>query len=616
MKRLSITLTIASTFFALLTATSRAAQPISPTHTSLGLFKNGVAVVEDTYQLPAPGNYTTAFPTGALHGAFFVESGARVSTTSTREEQVVPFEEAGDIDWTRDFEGRSLRVTLPGESEPSVVTVMSAPKRDQRAELVSNDPYVSRNLVSASQPQGVLLKTLKNEVVWIANAYELRSVVAIDGAPAEVKREREVLNFEVGQQDFPEGGTTLTLSYLVRGICWAPQYRIETIDQKELTVEQTAVVVNDWRELDGVEVVLYSGYPQIPLQNAKSPLSTNVALSAFFAALRGANSSQMSDMAYLSQNATSNYAMNGASMSSTLSESAPADPNDGYDIVATALGKLTLKKGDRALFTTGKGKAEYERVAYWNIRDIRDGSGRAYDANYGNNRGDARAAQYGRTTNGERVYESTNPFEEPWDVIKFKNPLAFPLTTGPASIYVNGKFLAQNSLYWTNPKEEALLPVTKALSVRVRSIENERPFVGASNTQGQMPNGAYDINAVINGSADAHDTPRDEKTPSDWGQTVILQSARYRVACIDAEIVLTNQRGEPTPIRLSRQFSGNQITKSFEGFETMPEIATLTPASSSNARQVNPQNELRCDLILQPNETRTLKFSYRQLVLL
>jgi len=59
------------------------------------------------------------------------------------------------------------------------------------------------------------------------------------------------------------------------------------------------------------------------------------------------------------------------------------------------------------------------------------------------------------------------------DAVRFRDPLEFPITTAPAMIVANGRFNGQQMSYWGNPGEETTLHVTKALSVRTRSVERE-----------------------------------------------------------------------------------------------------------------------------------------------
>src|SRR5205823_4360968 len=115
------------------------------------------------------------------------------------------------------------------------------------------------------------------------------------------------------------------------------------------------------------------------------------------------------------------------------------------------IGKRTLAEGETLALTVAKGRADYERIVEWQVADTRDDSGR-----YSSRRGEA------------------TPSDDAWDALKFKNPLSFPMTTGPATVTAGGQFNGQRTSYWVNAGEETLLRVGKALSVRTRATEHEQ----------------------------------------------------------------------------------------------------------------------------------------------
>ena len=105
---------------------------------SLGVFKNGIAVVEERFEVPGAGRYATATPPSPLHGTFFIESDAVVETTSTVGEVEIPLAEATEIDWIKDFSGKKIRVVLPGESEPRQLRIVSTGRKDDGISIASS----------------------------------------------------------------------------------------------------------------------------------------------------------------------------------------------------------------------------------------------------------------------------------------------------------------------------------------------------------------------------------------------------------------------------------------------------------------------------------------------
>src|SRR5262249_30280771 len=124
---------------------------------------------------------------------------------------------------------------------------------------------------------------------------------------------------------------------------------------------------------------------------------------------------------------------------------------EGVDVHYQSIGQRTLAEGDALALTIGRDKAAYDRIVEWFIPDSRGANGQYLEP--------------GRRGDDEDRAEDT-----PWDALRFKNPFKFPMTTGPALVVSQGRFNGQRMTKWVNAGEETLLHVTKALSVRTRSV--------------------------------------------------------------------------------------------------------------------------------------------------
>ena len=573
------------------------AVPIQGVMESLGVFKNGVVVVRERYHVPTSGLFCVTAPPSPIHGTFFVQSDVPIETRSREEKINVPIANE-KIDWTVDFNGQWLSVVLPGEKEARVVRVM------QRSDVSSGDAsgdvedfLTSRyNMARSGGPnsnKSVLLQCENGETIWLADSSLISSVTLKNDVPTTVSRVKPVLVFDVKDVD-PGQGATFYLSYLTRQASWAPQYRVLLKDEKELEIEQSAILINDWRDFSAETTFLYSGFPQISLKNSTSPLSPGIDLQQFFNSLnQSSNFGQARDSAYMTQAVMLNAVSPRDSLSEpslpTLAEESSG--NGGVDIYAQSVGAKALKKGERALFSIDKKSTDYKRIIRWDIFDSRDYNGRV------NPSPDAAVTSYGRTTTGQT---DGSTFTEPWDVVVFRNPFSFPITTGPASIYSTEVFLGQNTLYWRNQGEKTFLPVTKALGVRVNSSENERVFEPSSTGR--------ELRFDHNYTPTLH--------PEAWGNVVTINSTRFRCAVIDATIELVNQRNEEVEIEICRRVTGIPISESFEGFDKSPEIVRRTDFRPYYYYYANPHSEATWTTNLKPMEKRVLKFSYQVLVLL
>src|SRR5262249_33728824 len=103
--------------------------------------------------------------------------------------------------------------------------------------------------------------------------------VESEGPADRVKQRRPVLVLTADRLDGP---ATLTVTYLARGLAWAPSYRVDVSNPRTLTVEQAAVVKNELCDLRDVEVSLISGFPSVPFAHVLSPLSARTTWTRFF----------------------------------------------------------------------------------------------------------------------------------------------------------------------------------------------------------------------------------------------------------------------------------------------------------------------------------------------
>jgi len=293
-------------------------------------------------------------------------------------------------------------------------------------------------------------------------------------------------------------------------------------------------------ELKDVELKLISGYPNIQFRYAKSLLSPNVTLSDFFKGLDIEPSTHKYRSVVTNQRVLSNHAY---------------DYDDDYDIerkniypsddiYITDIGQKYLLLNDTYLLQVAKANTSFKKVVEWFIPDYRhiDGSIK------------------------RSRYNSEEP--EVWDSILFCNPFQYPLTTGAAEIVENNTFRGQSIIYWSNPDDEILLRVTKALSFKNRAFEKEKK----------------DSREIVN-----------------WGGN------EYQKTNVEGELHIINKRNEKIEVIIKKHFTGNIINADDKPKLTLKEDGVIS---------ANPKNELRWKINLEPNEEKVLKYKYNVLVLI
>lgn len=483
---------------------------------AVDLFKNGLAVVKREAALGKAGVYVLDDVPTPVHGTFYIDSTATVDVAVQMRDVEVPANETAPGALQDDLAGKKVTVHFKGTNRPPLSGTMMKFKPAKGEEAAANRFYV--------------IQTAKGRAY--ADPADV-SAVESDDAGGTVTRRKPRLVFTLKDTDKPQ--TVVSVRYITTGMSWAPTYRIDISDPKQLTLEQHAVVKNELADLAGAEVRLISGYPSVEYSHVRSPLAPRTSLASFFGELGGGRHREIDALSnsIVSQQAVS---MNNFRVYNVALGATPV--GEGVDLHYQSIGTRTLADGDALSTVVAKGKADYERIVEWLIPDGRD--------------------VYGRHNGGDDG--------EAWDALKFKNPLSFPMTTGPATVTANGKFNGQRTSYWVNAGEETVLRVEKALSVRTRASENEK-------------------------------LERDGS-----GRDVIWIGGRqYRRTTVEGELAVSNNRKETVSLVVRRRFSGELVTAEGAPRQTLRE---------EGAYSVNKRQELIWTVPLKGGEEKKIKYSY------
>ena len=503
-------------------------KPVKGKIVGVDLFKNGLAVIRCEVVLGKPGSYVLDEVPQPIHGTYWVESTGPIESLVRMRDVDVSANETPPGNLQDDLAGKKVIVSIKGDKRPPLtgtVVKYTLPK-DQ--------------VDGATPARYLVLQTGKGRA-FIDHA-EIASV-EVEEAADTVKRTRPQLVLTLGESEMAENrDTRVMIRYLTRGLSWAPSYRLDITDPKTLTLEQHAIIRNELVNLDGAEIRLISGFPSVQFSHVLSPLSPRMSWAMFFAQLghSGGRDNDYASNGIAMQNSAGNYRQ------PTFDLSLGAIPTgEGVDLHYQPIGKRSLAKDDTLGITVAGGKADYERVVEWVVPDNRDAYG----------------SYSGRGHTDE---------DEPWDALKFKNPLTFPMTTGPATVTANGQFNGQRSTYWVNAGEETVMRVNKALSVRTRAIENEVLPKGGGN-----------------------------------GDFIWVGGRQFRKSTVSGELSVSNHRKENTQVLIRRRFSGELV--SAEG-------APKSSLREEGVFSINKRNELLWAVALKAGEERTLKYSYTVLV--
>ncbi len=472
--------------------------PLASRIVSLGLFKNGLAVVRRTATVPTSGTYLIEDIPVPVHGTYWVESDARITTRITQRFVELPEEPASGIDFQVDLAGKEVAIHFAENGVPSIrgtVVAFESPRGAWNRTYTTPQyrDYFSGRILNQPAKRMLVLKTERGRSY--VDTARIAHLETFGDAPI-VRKKKPVMLFAVETANGRPA--TISITYLAKGMAWAPSYHVDISHPKTLTLKQKAVIKNELTAIKDAEIHLISGYPSIEFAHVTSPFSPGTTWSTFFQQLNrapGRNQATMSNV--LSQQA---IVSNSVSFNDG-NELAAIPTGEGVDLHYQNIGRQTLDEGDSLSLETAVGKASYERIVEWLVPDTRN--------EYGHY-----APEYERNQNPEKFQDAV------WDAIRFRNPLNFPMTTAPAMIVAGDRFNGQRTSYWVNVGEETTLHVTKALSIRTRHIEHEQA--------GQR-------------------------------KIVHIGGRNYRRATVVGELLANNHRNETIKLVIRRRFSGELL---------------------------------------------------------
>jgi hypothetical protein len=497
--------------------------PVKSRIVSVGLFKNGLAVVKREVQVGGAGTFRLEAVPEVVHGTFWVESNVPVEAAMKLRDVETPAGEQPDGPLHEYFAGKRVTLRFTNEKlDPVQGVVPALPSRRPSVEV---DPW-GRGVAAE---RFFILKTAKGHLY--VNPGQIAAIETEEMDKSTRRKPALLINVakNVAKADQKP---VVYVSYLSHGLAWAPSYRVDISDPKALAVEMATVLRNEMEDIEDAEVSLISGFPSVEFARVSSPLEANTTWRRFFQELSSRDQGRDQDV--LSQQIVSNTMQ--VSIAPRLDLGAiPA--GEGVDLHFEPVGKRSLGVGEAVSFTINKAKAGYERIVEWTVG----------------------------TSGGEwSRRDPTN--DELWDVVRFKNPFKFPLTTAPALVIEDGRFNGQRTCYWTNVGEETNLRITKSLSLRTASTEEE-----------------------------------DKARPS---ESVTVGGHSYTRIHVKGELRVNNHRDQPVKLHILYSIRG-QVAEADNEPRLTPREGSLT--------DVNPIRDVRWVVELQPGGEQRISYRYNTL---
>ena len=429
----------------------------------VSLFKNGLGFFTSQITCPANKETFSFVPAAApCHGTFWLSNPVQVHLENLTVEKVETEKatEAVTIEeLLRANTGKTVSISFDDKGESTIVGVIKSFAQNRRTQLPA--PYnlesidYSRNRTGRGYSGNIytsnfmMMETDTGTVV--VNPQTVRRIDFIKDEPnktftSKVKSVR--VKVKIAK---PADGQKLQISYLGKGITWAPSYVIDITDDDNAVLSAKALIINEVCDLNNVKIQLITGFPHLQFSDVVSPLAMKENLSQFLNSLNRGQSERVAAVAsnVMSQSVRfdespfpgSTMPAYGASKAGKASEDLFFYPIESVSLSKSATGYVPL-------FTES---VPYSHIYRWQIPDNLDSQNR-----YQNNR------------------QATEKKEEVvWHCLRLKNTTKVPWTTAPAEITKDDLILGQDTLNYTPMSTKATVRITRAISVKAEQLELE-----------------------------------------------------------------------------------------------------------------------------------------------
>lgn len=396
------------------------------------LFKNGYAVVVREAALDADGEMLLREPPAASLGTLWVTatSGVKIDSvvaTTIKGEVTTPLGSLNDLIDANVGKLLTIRTMQPGDqvSQSADGTILSS-----SGSLVVLDTEEGQRAIQ------------KSHIVQIVSRDK--------GLVYQAKGQTSTRALRVTAR----GKGSIVMMSLERGLTWVPSYYVDISDAKKLQITSKATIMNDLGALEGIEVQLITGFPNVRYLNMLDPLTSGQDINNFTGQMMSAGrDAAFANAPQLAQKSI--FAGSRADAFGRAEEFQAYDPGQLSGLQLEDLFFVTQKGvrlalGERGSYVQFQEQAEYEHVY---TLDIPETGG-------------------WRNANDNSPVQPQSPLDV-WHTLEFKNPSEHPLTTASAMTVKSGQIIGQDLLNYTAPKSKASLRITKALDVQAELAEEE-----------------------------------------------------------------------------------------------------------------------------------------------
>jgi len=428
----------------------------------VALFKNGLAFFVSEVTCPNKKDSFSFVPAAAAsHGTFWVAYPPKVKLESLVAKQIEHQQQLEAVNISELLKanvGNKVRLWFSDREDSAVEGAIKYFAEDR--ELPVPNPYApgagpTTTNYRGSSITGARLTILETDAGEVCvDPQSVRRIEFPDGKANKTfagKSKSMQLDVKIGA---PAGGKKLTVSYLAKGITWAPSYIVDITKGDEAKVSAKATIINEACDLDDVTVQLVTGFPHLQFADVVSPLTLKENLAQFLQSLLRGESQQRSAsvMSNVMRQRAAREEM--SMMASPMPEYGAAMAGKAAeDLFFYPVEKVHLARQEVGYFPLFTESVPYKHIYQWRIPDY------VNEEDYYSQR--------------RRREQDSEPDEEVWHCLRMQNCGKVPWTTAPAQILKEGLILGQDTLNYTPVQGETTLRITQAVSVKAEQTELE-----------------------------------------------------------------------------------------------------------------------------------------------
>jgi hypothetical protein len=428
----------------------------------VSLFKNGLGFFISEVTIPDKVKTFSIIPEAAVsHGTFWVSYPPKVAVESVIAKQVDGIEQVEPTtmaDLLKANIGKKVKIYLSDKAESSIDgKILNVTEEEKKSPPNPYEPgtisgaenthyYGIRNIVLLDSSQGQIA----------VGAERIVRVDLMDKKPAlKCEKKSSAVRLDISLKK-AAGGQKLLISYLAKGVNWAPSYMLDITEPNNAKIAAKAEIMNEVCDFNGVDVRLVTGFPNLQFADIAGPITMKENLAQFLQSLiRGQSERGHAAGGVMSNVMAQSIAYGRMEMSGALMPAYGAAElgKTAEDLFLYPIEKVRLAKNDVGYFPLFTESAPYRHIYRWEIPDYVNPEGGYYD---------------------DRSRQRREPEQEVWHCIRLDNVMKMPWTTAPAEIIKDGTILGQDTLNYTPVKGQATVKITRAVNVKAEQVELEK----------------------------------------------------------------------------------------------------------------------------------------------